>query len=256
MGWLTVAILSLLLLGDGSFSTVKTYPAPEAKQAVAADGQYFYAIDDAMVAKYDMQGQQVAKWQPEASSHIKHLNSGFIKGGKLYMAHSNYPVVPRVSSIEVLDTKTMKHLQTHNFGLYDGAASWVLWHRGNWWVLFAHYTGQNAEVGRTSADTRLERFDEMWNKLGSYYFPNDLVKKFQPKSLSGGAFGPDGYLYCTGHDEAEVYRLQVPETGDTMVHLATIPVVCEGQGIAWQGKRLYTIKRSTREVVVSEWTGK
>ena len=231
----------------------KTFPAAEAKQAVCADGEYFYAIDDAAIGKYSIaSGKKIAQWQAPESSHIKHLNSACIHNNQIYLAHSNYPALPRTSSIEIFDTD-LHYIGAHNFGQYDGAASWVLWNQESWWVLFAQYSGAVAEPGRTSADTRLDRFDAKWKRLASYTFPPEIIAKVAPKSLSGGAFGPDGSLYCTGHDNAELFRLNIPKTGTVIEHLATLPVTCEGQGIAFYGKRLYTIKRSTREVVVSEW---
>jgi hypothetical protein len=249
-----LTIISMLFwAGDGSFKTIKTYSAPEAKQAVAADGKYFYAIDDALVAKYDLQGKKVAEWQPKPDSHIKHLNSGFVKDGLLYMAHSNYPAIPRLSTIEILDTKTMEHYRTLEFGAFDGAANIVVWRNNAWWVLFAHYGGDKAEPGRTSADTRLDRFNIGWERTESYTLPKELIEKIQSKSISGGAFGPDGQLYLTGHDAAEVYLVRFPKEGNVLEYVQTYPVACEGQGIAWHGNQLYTIKRSTREVIVSEW---
>lgn len=249
-----IAILSALLWAkEGSFKIIKTYAAPEAKQAVAADGHYFYAIDDAQVVKYNLQGSRVGAWQPAPESHIKHLNSGFVKDGRLYMAHSNYPAVPRLSTIEILDTKTMEHFRTLEFGAFDGAANIVVWHDDAWWVLFAHYTGSKAEPGRTSADTRLDKFNIGWERTDSYYLPKELIAKIEPKSISGGAFGSNGELYLTGHDAAEVYNVRFPKEGKVLEYVNAYPVECEGQGIDWHGNQLYTIKRSTREVVVSEW---
>ncbi|CAN5218355.1 hypothetical protein BH09BAC1_BH09BAC1_03920 [soil metagenome] len=248
---LGIILIGMLFESNPSFTTVKTYAAPEAKQAVAVDDTHFYAIDDALVAKYDFTGKQIAVWVASPESHIKHLNSGFIKDGKLYMAHSNYPDIPRTSTIEMLDTKTMKHEATHQFGTYDGAANVVLWHEDAWWVLFGHYSGTVAEPDRTAADTRLERLDKDWKRLDSFTFPEEVIRKFQPKSISGAAFGPDGYLYCTGHDASEVYRLSLPKSGTVLTYDRTLPLACEGQGIAWYGKYLYSIKRTTRQVVVS-----
>lgn len=251
MGYLILLLAAYL--GSGHFETVQTFAAPEAKQAVATDGQFVYVIDDAQVAKYAMDGEKTAIWQAEGNSHIKHLNSGFIMDGKLYMAHSNYPALPRVSTIEVLDTKTLQHIETLELGEADGAANVVLWQNGYWWIVFAHYSGPKAEPGKTTANTRLDKYDSDWNKVASYSLPNELVAKLEPKSISGADFGPDGLLYCTGHDLPEVYQMAIPEKGNTLVLNATYPVVCEGQGIAWWGNKLYTIKRHSREVVVSLW---
>ena len=85
------------------------------------------------------------------------------------------------------------------------------------------------------------------------YLPKELIAKIEPKSISGGAFGLGGELYLTGHDAAEVYKVRFPKEGKVLEYVSTYPLECEGQGIAWHGNQLYTIKRSTREVVVSEW---
>jgi hypothetical protein len=66
--------------------------------------------------------------------------------------------------------------------------------------------------------------------------------------------GPDGLLYATGHDEAELYVLRIPKTGPALEFVEVLPVIAEGQGIAWDPSDpsvLYTILRNTREVVVS-----
>lgn len=234
------------------FQTIQIFSAQEARQAVVAHGAFFYAIDNASIGKYDANtGQPVASWQAPDTSHVQHLNSGFILNDTLFAAQSNYPDVPRTSSIEMWDANTLAYLGSRYFGQTDGAANWVLYHKGYWWVLFAHYTGKVAEPGRSSKDTRLDKFAANWQQVASYCFPAQLVNRFQPKSLSGGAFGPDGYLYATGHDEAEVYQLQIPDKGNEIQWLQTLPVECEGQGIAWQGNKLYTIKRNTKEVVIS-----
>ena len=30
-------------------------------------------------------------------------------------------------------------------------------------------------------------------------------------SNSGGSWGPDGFLYLTGHDPAEIYKMRLPK---------------------------------------------
>lgn len=239
-----------------TFTTTQTYLTKVARQAVAVDENYFYAINSDEIAKHEIdKGQPISYWKAPDSSHVKHLNSGKVVNGKLYCAHSNYPAVPRLSTIEIWDTETLKHIETHEFGAYDGAANWITWREdGSCWVLFAHYSGKRSEPDRSSADTRLDKFDANWNRLASYTFPKEVIDMIDPKSLSGGDWGPDGMLYCTGHDSAEVYVLKLPESGTVLEYVKSIPVECEGQGIAFDSEgNLWTIKRKSREVVISRF---
>lgn len=252
---LLAVVIATCFIGDTdpTFSGLQSYQTNEARQAVAADENYFYAIDNAQIGKYELStGERVALWQAPEESHTKHLNSGIVYNDTLWAAHSNYPDIPRHSSIELWDTHSIQYLGNIDLGETDGAANWILKHHGYWWILYAHYSGKRAEPGRTSADTRLDMLDAKMNVLKSFYLPQSLVQKLEPKSLSGGCFSEDGTLYVTGHDEPEVYALEIPEEGDTLLFKSTLPVNCEGQGIAWHNNKLYTIKRSTKEVIVSE----
>src|SRR5688572_23977207 len=81
------------------------FPAAEANQAAATDERHFYAITNNRIGKYDRAtGDRLAVSTGEA----KHLNSGFLWEGKLYCAHSNYPLVPERSEIKVLDPESMR----------------------------------------------------------------------------------------------------------------------------------------------------
>ncbi|MFG1816165.1 hypothetical protein ACGFIF_20545 [Kribbella sp. NPDC049174] len=70
---------------------------------------------------------------------FKHLDSGVVVGSKLYAVHSNYPEWPMESSIEVFDTRTMRHVDTYSFGIYRGSLTWLDRHDGAWWAGFANY---------------------------------------------------------------------------------------------------------------------
>ena len=73
-------------------------------------------------------------------------------------------------------------------------------------------------------------------------------------SNSGGTWGADGRLYATGHDESVVFVLSLPTAGSVLELQEVLPIAAEGQGIAWDRDEpgtLYSILRSTREVVVS-----
>lgn len=82
---------------------------------------------------------------------------------------------------------------------------------------------------------------------------------FSPMSNSGGSFGPDGWLYITGHDASAAYAVQIPSAGSMVIWVATIALPdIAGQGIAWdrsagadQGGNgtLYGIARESKQVV-------
>ena len=66
----------------------------------------------------------------------------------------------------------------------------------------------------------------------------------------GGSWGPDGYLYLTGHDLPEVYKVQLPEAGSVLEVVEIIPLEVRGRGIAWDRHDrtiLYGIVRATDE---------
>ena len=59
---------------------------------------------------------------------------------------------------------------------------------------------------------------------------------------------PDGKLYITGHDNAEVYVMEIPKMGSVLRWVGTIPVDLAGQGIAFDRSEpgvLYGIIRRT-----------
>ena len=66
----------------------------DAFQAAAADSNFFYAINNATIAKID---RRTKKRVAVSNGEAKHLNSGFIAQGKMFCAHSNYPRSPESS---------------------------------------------------------------------------------------------------------------------------------------------------------------
>ena len=99
------------------------------------------------------------------------------------------------------------------------------------------------------------KFDEDWRRVAGYVYPGEMVERFQQMSNSGGTWGADGQLWATGHDEAAVFVLSLPTAGSVLELQEVIAVAAEGQGIAWDRSEpgtLYSILRSTREVVVSK----
>lgn len=253
---LVVAFIATSALAQESFETKKSYPAEEAVQGVAVDSLYFYAISSRAIGKYAKKsGELVKRWEEEPEGPVRHLDSGVIVEGKLYAAHSNYPEIPMTSSVEVWDSETLEHTGSHSFGIRWGSLTWIDRYDGYWWGVFAHYKDFEEEIHKDNRWTSLVKFNDQWERLEAWVFPREVLDRFETKSNSGGAWGPDGLLYISGHDLAELYVMKLPQAGSVLELIETLKVESEGQGIAWDRSEpgvLYTIKRSSREVVVSE----
>ena len=130
--------------------------------------------------------------------------------------------------------------------------TWVDRHKGFWWAGFAQYNKLAEQTDKGTEWTTLVKFDDDWQELGAWVFPPEVIAKFQRMSNSGGSWGPDGLLYCTGHDEAELYALQLPARGSELELVETIPAPNAGQGIAWdrteEGK-LYMIIKKDKQII-------
>ena len=50
--------------------------------------------------------------------------------------------------------------------------------------------------------------------------------------VTGGAWGADGRLYATGHDDGVVFVLSLPTAGSVLGLQEVLSVTAEGQGIA------------------------
>jgi hypothetical protein len=70
----------------------------------------------------------------------------------------------------------------------------------------------------------------------------------------------DGIIFCTGHDDPELYELRFPGKGFTLQGIDTHPLGSFGQGIACEKKSeklwIYGIVRDENTVIVSEITPK
>ena len=233
------------------FRKVKSFSVPEAHQGVAVDAKSFYAISNRTIARYDKETteskpQAVARWTAPTDSPVRHLNSGIVLDGRLYCANSNWPKKPLRNTVEIFNAETLQHLQRKEFPETEGAINWIERHRGAWWIVFAFYG--EADVRKT----RLVRYIDKWQSTGVWTFPETVIQRFLPNSNSGGAFGPNGQLFVTGHDHAELYVLSVSEKPGELIHNATVKAPIAGQGIAWDRggpPTLYGIVRRNREVV-------
>lgn len=224
---------------------------PEAHQAVAVDSTSFYAIANRSIARYEKgttgsPEKALASWSAPEGSPVQHLNSGIVLEGRLYCANSNWPKKPLKNSVEIFDAETLKHLERKEFPETEGAINWIERHRGAWWIAFAFY-------GETDVrNTRLIRYDDQWNPTGNWTFPESVIQRFLPNSNSGGAFGPNGRLFVTGHDHAELYVLEVPQNSGELSYVATVAAPIAGQGIAWDRSdigTLFGIVRKSHDVV-------
>lgn len=244
--------LAAALLALAPVQVISRFPAPEAKQGVAVDAAFIYAVDNSQIARYDRKtGARVAHFKGDPVK-FPHMNSCTVIGTELICAASNYPATPMQSQVEVFDPRTLGHLRTIPLGRQPGSLTFVDRRSGAWWAGFANYDGRGGEPGRDHTFTTLVRFDDQWRTLDSWTFPPEVLARMVPGSASGGTFGPDGRLYVTGHDRPELYVLDVPRGGGVLGLVGTIPIAVEGQAIAFDRSApgvLFGISRAKREVV-------
>jgi hypothetical protein len=248
---LNILIISVLLLHltDSPCSASEAYiekdakKAPHATQAAAADDRFIYAVSSTRIAKLDRStGKELAL----STGDAKHLNSAILLDGKLYAAHSNFPLKPEQSDIRVLDPETMKLDLFHRFENPPGSLTWALKREGSWWCHFAGY-------GTEKAKSCLIRFDAAWKETGRWAYPQALIDDWGLMSLSGGIW-QDDTLLATGHDKKLIYRLKLPASGTTLEWLGSIPSPFPGQGIAADPKTggLVGIDRARKLVIFAE----
>ncbi|MPZ61386.1 MAG: hypothetical protein GEU93_08830 [Propionibacteriales bacterium] len=240
---------------------VATYDAFDATQSVAVDQWFFYAVDNRSITKHDRAtGTPLLRFAERPDGPITHLDSGVVVDGRLYAAHSNYPEWPMESSIEVFDTRTMRHVASHSLGINRGSLTWLDFHDGAWWAGFANYDrempragGETEPYGHTH-NTRVVRMSENFRVVQSCTIPEGVLDRFGDMSNSGGSWGPDGRLWLTGHDRPEAYVMEIPATGSELEWIATtdLPEI-QGQGIAWEGTEapsaLWGISRRDSQVI-------
>lgn len=233
----------------GTATPWREYKAPEARQGVAVDDKYVYAIVNTIIGKYDKAtGELLARWTSPRQGPIRHINSCYAAAGKLWCANSNFPEVPMGSSVEVFDSATMTHLESHSLGLLEeGSLTFFEPYLDGFIAGFAHYDGTGGAGYKGSRYGSIATYDARWRRTGGWLIPDAVQTRMAPHAASGGAIGPDGLLYLLGHDRTEMYVLAKPRLGPVLLHLATIEIAAEGQALAWDrtvpGRRLYAISR-------------
>ena len=236
-------------------TVVARWEAEEARQGVAVDARHFYAISNNRIGKYDRRtGKRVDAWEGPRRL-FPHMNSCVVDGRQLVCAASNYSKVPMASAVEFFDTVTLKHIRSVALPPMPGSLTWIERHGRDWYAGLANYPeGRGGEAGRDHRWTLLVRMDAEFRPTGSWHFPETVLDRFAPMSNSGGSWGPDGLLYVIGHDRPELYALKLPEAGTVLEHVATIPIVTNGQAFVWDrgpGRTIWSIDRASKSVVAS-----
>ena len=221
----------------GKNEVIKRFPV-KASQGVAVDARYFYAISNTQITKFDKEtGNVVATWQADKEKpeyrHFKHINSGTVIEGKLYGAHSRYGIDPNDNTVEIWDVTegNLKHEQTIPMLRKYGSLTWIDRSKdGAWWMCFAVYgKGKNQDTTLVQYDYKDKKFIEVdhWN------FPEKVIPNWGTMSCSGGSWGPDGYLYTTGHDHAKAFVLEIDKSNHLKYVRTEDQVGFSGQAIAW-----------------------
>ncbi|TWT98106.1 hypothetical protein Pla108_22630 [Botrimarina colliarenosi] len=265
-------LVSALVAYARDAEVLRRFDAPEAVQGVAVDGHAgegaaFYAIANGAIGKYDKRtGKRLGGWRANDDLPLRHLNAGVVRDGRLYCAHSNFPQWPETSSVEVFDTATLRHIDSHSFGIDEGSLTWIDWRDdasepdgGAWWAGFAHYSQHVNDNPRAlpTPYTSLVKLDSRWRRLAGWVFPPEVLNRFAPHSSSGGGWGPGGLLSATGHDRPELYLLALPRCGSTLRLVETVALPIQGQAIAWDRSDegvVYGIDRSKRQVIACRVT--
>ena len=216
---------------------IKKIPT-EANQGVAVDNEFYYAISNTKISKhYKTSGELVASWQANVEDsrfkHFKHMNSGTVINGKLYVAHSRYNIDPNDNTLEVflINGKMMEHEKTIRMPRKHGSLTWADKHPdGSWWICYAVYgEGINQNTKLVKYQYKNEEFVEE----KSWFFPKEVVENWGDMSCSGGSWGPDGKLYTTGHDHKKAFVLELDHS-DKLKYIRTENNMgFFGQAIAW-----------------------
>ncbi len=211
-----------------------------ATQAAAADEKRVFAVSNTKVAVYDRAtGKPLAVSEGDA----EHLNSAFLKDGKVYCAHSNYPKKPETSEIRVYDPATNKLTVFHEFKEPPGSLVWNLHDGKRWWCCFAHYGAENAK-------TVLIRYGDGFKEEARWTFPKAVVDDWDKMSASGGVWDGDTLLVSHHHFKV-LYRLRLPAKGGELELVEALECPFPGQGIANDPKTggLVGIDRGGKKVV-------
>ena len=243
------ALLLLTCLAAGAESKLTLKPgwkaagelrSEHATQAAAATESRVYAVSNGTVAEYD---RATGKLIATSEGKAEHLNSAFVKDGRVYCAHSNYPKKPETSEIRVYDPATRKLTVFHEFRNPPGSAVWNVHDGKHWWCCFAHYGADNAK-------TVLVRYADGFKEEQRWTFPKSVVDDFDGMSASGGMWD-GGTLLVSHHHYKVLYRLKVPKDGKELELVEALACPFPGQGVAADPKTggLVGVDRGAKKVV-------
>jgi hypothetical protein len=225
------------------WTTARLLASPYATQAAAADERNVYVISSTTVARYDRAtGRLLAT---ATTPDTKHLNSGFLHDGKVWCAHSNYPAMPHESDIRVYEPVTGTLTVGHVFRDPPGSLVWCVRREGRWWCCFAHYGDDNART--VLVEYEPGGFDRERRRLR---FPTKVIADWDGMSGSGGIW-EEHTLLVSHHHFRVLYRLRLPEAGDTLEFVEALHCPFPGQGFAADPvtSGLIGIDRARRAVV-------
>jgi hypothetical protein len=229
----------------------RSVAAAEARQGVASDGRYFYAIDNSTIGKYEIgSGERVAEFRGDPEK-FPHLNSCTLVRAELVCASSNYPALPYRNTAEFFDPVEMRHIRSASIPAELGSLTVLNWHEDHWWAFFANYDGKGGAPGKTHHDTVLTRLNPDLSVERQWALPNAVLARLAPSSISGASWGDDGLLYASGHDKPEIYVLALPSSGSVLRHARTFAVASFGQAVDFDPvtpRLLWSIDRRQRSV--------
>ena len=128
----------------------------------------------------------------------------------------------------------------------EGSLTWLDRYRNGWMAGFAHYDATGGVPFKNHRFSSVVTYDHEWRRTGGWLFPPTILEQMAPHAASGGAIGPDGWLYLLGHDRPEMYVVARPPMGPVLIHVATIDLEAEGQAFSWaqDGSRtVFTVDR-------------
>ena len=145
------------------------------------------------------------------------MNSCLVDAGRIRCANSNYPQTPMGSSIEVFDPVSLDHVSSYSLGMRDeGSLTWFDRYRTGWIAAFSHYDKNGGVPFKDHSFSSVVTFDEQWRRTGGWLLPESTLERMAPYASSGGAIGPDGWLYLLGHDRPELYVVGRPTMGPVL----------------------------------------
>jgi hypothetical protein len=237
----------------------RSFRSPHATQAACVDRTRAFAISNTTVAVHD---RRTGRLLGEVTGpDTKHLNSGFLSGGRIWCAHSNYPLTPHESDVRVCDPATGELSVFHRFSEPPGSLVWCVKRQGGqgagtgaseggWWCCFAHYGADNARTVLVEYGPEGDGFER---EVRRFTFPPAVIDDFDGMSGSGGIF--DGETLLVSHHHYRVlYRLALPREGNELELVEVLSCPFPGQGIAADPETgwLVGIDRQRRAVVFAE----